>query len=92
MGKFHWLSDYEWFGFPNYPNFPPADDDEFIEMRFTTKVDDLAQDKYGDPQLYWVILIANDIDLWPADVPIGATLRIPSSTRVQSILKKARRG
>jgi len=92
MSKFHWLSDYEWFGMPDYPDFPPAEDDEYIEMRFDTKIDNLAQEKYGDPQLFWVILIANDIDLWPSDVPIGAVLRIPSSNRVGSILKRARRG
>lgn len=92
MSKFHWLSDFEWFGAPNYPEFPPADDDEYVEMRLDTKVDVLAQEQYGDPQLAWVILMANGIDLWPSDVRIGATLRLPSETRVKSILKKVRRG
>jgi hypothetical protein len=90
--SFQYLGDWEWFGFPDYPDFPPADDDDFVEMRFDTKVDTLAYDTYGDAALLWVILMANDIDLWPSDVPIGATLRLPSKTRVDSILKKARRG
>lgn len=92
MSLFQWLSDWEWFGAPNYPDFPEADDDQYVEMRFDTKVDGLAQEFYGDPAYLWVILIANDIELWPSDVPIGATLRIPAKKRVDSILKSARRG
>ena len=83
--------DFEWFGQPDYPEFQPADDDEFIQVTKTTQIDGLAQRKYKDPALWFVIALANNIELWPSDVAIGQTLRIPSKRNVDSILGRPRR-
>jgi hypothetical protein len=83
--------DFEWFGQPEYPSFPPADDDEFITVTKTTQIDGLAQKYYKDPTLWFVIAIANNIELWPSDVAITQTLRIPSRKNVDSILGTPRR-
>lgn len=87
----YYKGDFEWFGQPEYPEFPPADDDTFIQVTKTTQIDGLAQRYYNTPELWFVIALANEIELWPSDVAIGQSLRIPSQRTVDSILGKVRR-
>lgn len=87
----YYKGDFEWFGKPAYPEFPPADDDIFIQVTKTTKIDGLAQRYYDTPELWFVIALANDIELWPSDVVIGQTLRIPSQKTLDSVLGKPQR-
>lgn len=82
--------DYEWFGFPEYPSFPMADDDVSVEVKMNTSLDNLSQEYYDTPELWFVIALANNIDIPYLDMYPGQILRIPTKTRVTSILKKAR--
>jgi len=83
--------DFEWFGTPTYPEIPPADDDTFIMVTKTTQIDGLSQRYYNTPELWFVIALANDIELWPSDVAIGQTIRIPSKKTVDRVLGKPQR-
>jgi len=87
----YYKGDYEWFGQPEYAEFPISEDDTYITVTKTTKIDGLAAQTYDDPELWYVIALANDIELWPSDVKVGQTLRLPSRRRVESILKAGRR-
>ena len=43
-------------------------------------MDLLAQDFYGDPTLWWVIAMANDLDRDSVFPPLGFQLRIPNNS------------
>ena len=87
----YFKGDWEWFGPPDYPDFPESIDDEWIEVKRTTRLDMVAQEYYDDPAKWWVIAMANDLELVPSDMYVGQKLRIPPKGTVESILKKARR-
>jgi hypothetical protein len=88
--KHFYKGDFEWFGIPGYPEFLPADDDVLVEVKLTTSLDNLSQEYYDTPELWFVIALANNIDLPPLEMFPGQVLRIPTKTRVTSILKQAK--
>lgn len=71
-----------------YPDIPTSDDDEIVQLtqQQAERLDLLASDKYGDPELLWVILLANDIEL-PNQLREGLILRIPAKATVDDILR-----
>lgn len=53
---------------------------EYVILRFGTRLDMLAQIIYGDPTLWWVIADANQTpDDYYDNLPAGTILRIPSA-------------
>ncbi len=53
---------------------------EYVVLRYGTRLDMIAQTVYGDPTLWWVIADANIVpDDYYDDLPPGTTLRIPSA-------------
>lgn len=44
-----------------------------------TRLDSLAQEYFGDPELGWVIANANPEVFYPDDIPVGTVLRIPNA-------------
>lgn len=87
----YFKGDWEWFGAPDYPDFPESIDDEWVEVKKTTRLDILANEYYDDPTLWYVIALANDLELVPSDMYVGQKLRIPPKSTVTDLLKKARR-
>jgi hypothetical protein len=73
-----------------YPEIPDHQDDEFITLDSSQskRIDLVAHDKYGDAELFWVILLANDKDL-PTDFLPGETIRIPARATIDKILDQA---
>jgi len=71
-----------------YPEVPLTDDDVYIQLsaQQAKRIDLLAYDTYGDPVLFWIIMIANNID-YPAQMYEGMTIRLPSQDTIDSILK-----
>jgi hypothetical protein len=50
------------------------------------RIDNLAQQFYGDPHLWWVIALVNDLRLLPIQLQCGRVIRIPSPSFVKKRL------
>lgn len=57
-------------------DIPISDDDLYIEVKKDIKLDKIANEFYGDPSLYWIILISNYMK-HPWDFGNRKILRIP---------------
>ena len=75
---------------PEFPKIVPQDGDIFLDVTDQNlgKLDLIAFDVYGDPDLWWVIALANNIDLIPTDMVIGTKIRIPEKSFVNSLIAK----
>lgn len=75
---------------PNFPDVVPQDNDTYITIDDSTagNLDLIAFDAYGDADLWWVIALANDIELIPTDVIIGKRIRIPNKSYVDGLIGK----
>lgn len=60
-----------------YPAIVPQDSDLLVVSNSEDYLDTLALKYYGDPTLYWVIALANNLGKGRFSVPPGLTLRIP---------------
>jgi len=61
------------------------DDIQYTVTSFD-RIDNLAQTFYGDPQLWWVIALVNDLRLLPIQLKCGTVIQIPSPTYVKETL------
>lgn len=71
----------QFFGARRRLDATPQPDDRFHLVVDGDRVDLLAYKYLGDPTLWWVICDVNDL-AFPLDLPVGATVRIPSLERV----------
>ena len=62
-----------------YPSVTLSNEDYYIIAREQDRMDLLANDFYGDPSLWWVIAMANDLDRDSVFPPLGFQLRIPNN-------------
>lgn len=60
-----------------YPPIVPQDSDIQIVSNSEDYLDSLALKYYGDPTLYWIIGLANNLGKGRLSVPAGLNLRIP---------------
>ena len=69
------------------PDVPFDDDDTYIQITAdqAKRPDLIANDTWGDSDLWWVVLLANDIDL-PNQLVEGQTLRLPAKNTIDQIL------
>jgi len=75
------------------PPIPVQGDDQQYTVIMGDRVDTLAYNFYGDPTLWWVIALANDLEMLPTELNIGQVLRIPSPTYVlQDMFQKVTSG
>lgn len=70
-----------YFGSSKYPPIVPSIDDYYIITMQGDRLDNLANQFYGDPTLYWILQVANSEvtnrdSLYP---PIGVQFRIPQN-------------
>lgn len=68
------------------PTIPAQPDDIQYQVVGSDRIDLLAQKFYGDPVFWWVIAVANDMEILPTDLKDGAILLIPSPRYVTSQL------
>jgi hypothetical protein len=64
-----------------YPDVEFTEDDNYVITTLGDRLDLLANNFYGDPSLWWIIVSANSLpgdSLYP---PIGIQLRIPTDVR-----------
>lgn len=72
------------------PTFAVSVDDLEYQVVENDRIDKIANRFYGDPIYWWVIAVANDMDLLPTDLQIGAVLRIPAPQIVTNLVAKRR--
>ena len=80
---------YEFWDMLEFPTFPERPDDTVYRVRGGDRMDLIASNVYGDPILWWVIAVVNDLDLVPTDLKEGSILKIPSADAVRAVLTKA---
>lgn len=68
------------------PTFPESPADIYYRVEVTDRIDLIANRYYGDPNLWWVIAVANDLYILPTDLKNGATIRIPAPAYVNGTL------
>jgi hypothetical protein len=75
---------------PDIPDITPQDNDTFVTVddRTAGNLDLIAFEAYGDPDLWWVIALANKIELIPTDVLVNSRLRIPNLSFVKNLMAK----
>lgn len=87
------LDGVEHWELPEYPRIDPARDDQKYIVDRNDRIDRLADRFYGSSALWWVIAIANGMELLPNDLSAQATIIIPSQRRVfTQILRRPTRG
>lgn len=75
------------------PQLQEQPDDISYTVAASDRIDLLAYKFYGDPVLWWVIALANDMELLPTDLHESDVIRIPSPRYVnQELFLKARNG
>lgn len=60
-----------------YPVITPQDSDVVVISNEADYLDSLAYTYYGDPTLWWIIALANNLGKGRMSVPPGIQLRIP---------------
>lgn len=80
------IDGYEFWDLFEPPVIPPQPDDAFYRIKAGDRIDLLANTFYGDPILWWVIALANDLELLPTEINEGDVIRIPSSRFVSQVL------
>ena len=86
------LDDVEFFDLTDYPEIPLQHDDIQYAVTGVDRIDTLAAKFYGDEVLWWVIALANDMELLPRDLNVTDVLRIPSPRYVLQELFKPKKG
>lgn len=78
---------------PDFPDVVPQTNDQFITIddQYLGRLDLIAFDAYGDPDLWWVIALANNYQLIPTDMIMNSKIRIPNKSYVDSLLGKGPR-
>ena len=73
---------------PDFPYLIPQADDVYvvIDQYHLGRLDLLAYQQYGDPDLWWVIALANNINVIPTDVVLGMSVRIPPKNYVDAFI------
>lgn len=61
-----------------YPKIPFSDEDVYVITQSTDRLDLLSNQYYGNPQYWWVIAIANNINDGTLYIQEGRQLRIPN--------------
>lgn len=72
------------------PTVPVSSSDLYYRVKQDDRIDLLATAFYSDPNLWWVIALANDLDLLPTNLIPNSIIRIPSPSYVlQNLFLKA---
>lgn len=74
----------------DFPEIEPQENDVFVTIddNYVGRLDLIAFDFYGDPDLWWAIALANKIELIPTDVYMNRRLRVPAKAFVDSLIGK----
>jgi len=70
----------------NLPVIASQPDDILYTIIGTDSIDRLAHRYYEDPEFWWVIAVANDMEILPTDFNVGDEIIIPSPRYVRTTL------
>lgn len=73
-----------WSTFDDIPDIKPRDTDTFLTLESSLRPEQIANDMYGKPELWWIIALANDIRLPLVEMYPGRKLRIPDPNIILS--------
>lgn len=76
----------EFWDFVDFPEMPEQPDDLLYQVKSTDRLDTLAFRFYGDSIFWWIIAVANEMELIEVELNLGTILRIPSPRYVKEIL------
>ena len=62
-----------------YNSIPHKEEDIWVVTQYGDRLDLIANQFYGDPNLWWFIARVNNLKT--NNIPAGTSLRIPSSTK-----------
>jgi len=80
---------FDFFELTEYPEIEAQTDDIVYLVKTTDRMDLLAYRYYQDCVLWWVIAVANNMELLPDDLQEGETIIIPSPRYVLNDLFKS---
>lgn len=75
----------------DFPEVPFSNDDEYIQLDPSNvdRIDLVAYEKYGDSELMWILLLAND-KMLPNQFVSGEKIRIPARATIDEILSQGK--
>lgn len=76
----------EFWDFVDFPTVPEQPDDLQYQSTAVDRLDTLANQFYGSPIFWWVIAVANGMELIEVELNVGTVLRIPSPRYVRDNL------
>ena len=79
-------SGFEFWDLPDYPSIPEQPDDLQYQVTSADRLDLLAFKFYGDQIYWWVLAVANGMELIQTEFNVGLILRIPSPRWVSANL------
>lgn len=82
------VDGFEFWDVVDLPEILAQPDDLSYTVTEVDRIDLLAYRFYQDARLWWVIAVANDLELIPAELNTGDELRIPSRRFVTQVLFK----
>ncbi len=80
--------EYEYWDLVVLPEIPEQSDDTRYQVMGGDRIDLLAYKFYGSPVLWWVLAVANNMELVPTALNVGDILRVPSPRFVNQELFK----
>jgi hypothetical protein len=92
FSEFLEVDGFEFFDFVDSPTIPDQPDDFLYQMKSSDRLDTIAFRFYGDPIYWWVLAVANGLELIEAELNVGTILRVPAPRYVKEILFSKRRG
>jgi nucleoid-associated protein YgaU len=79
------MDGFEFWDLLELPTIPAQPDDTTYQVLAGDRIDTLAFRFYGDPILWWVLAVANDLEFLPTDLQEGQTLRIPAARYILQV-------
>lgn len=67
---------------------PTSTNDTYITTTTPDRLDKLANDFYGDSQLWWIIASANGLGKGTLMVPANITIRIPEKSGIDEFIQQ----
>lgn len=86
FGNLETIDGVEFWDILELPELLPQEDDTSYRVLGTDRIDLLANKFYGDPVLWWVIALANDLELVPTSLSEGMVIRVPSARYIQQVV------
>ena len=86
FGELVEVDGFEFWDVVDLPETLPQPDDLVYTVTEVDRIDLLAFRFYMDARLWWVIAVANDMELIPAELNTGDELRIPAERFVTQVL------